>query len=352
MIKIVITDIDGVLTNGVAYIRNGKTSKSICFKDLDAITSLREMGIKIGILTGEEDAFTEYINQKIKPDFFITKCFKKKKAIEDIAKKENISLQEICYIGDGKYDVEAIQVAGIGICPEDAISEVKCCANVILNRKGGTGCLAEIYSYILAEKNSEKYRNELIKNNIEKSLEDHRILIGQLKQNTEVLDAIEQAVILIIACLKKKGQLLLCGNGGSAADAQHLATELVSRFYKERKALNAEALTVNTSTLTAVANDYNYNRIFARQIEAKGSIGDVLIGISTSGTSENILEAFKTAKELNMTTIAIIGENRKAMEGKADIIISVPSSITPRIQEMHILVGHIICEQIEKIMFV
>ena len=151
--------------------------------------------------------------------------------------------------------------------------------------------------------------------------------------------------------MKNGGQLLLCGNGGSAADAQHLATELVSRFYKERKALNAEALTVNTSALTAIANDYDYSRVFARQIEAKGKKGDVLLGITTSGSSENIIEAFRTAKKQKMTTIAFVGNKSEKIKDVADIIISVPSTDTPRIQEIHIMIGHIVCECVEKLMF-
>ena len=140
----------------------------------------------------------------------------------------------------------------------------------------------------------------------------------------------------------------MCGNGGSAADAQHIATEFVSRFYHERKALNAEALTVNTSTLTAVGNDYSFDRVFARQVEAKGRQGDILIGISTSGESKNIIEAFEAAKKLNMSTIAFTGNRECTMEHKADMTINIPSEDTPRIQEMHIMTGHIICELVEK----
>ena len=152
----------------------------------------------------------------------------------------------------------------------------------------------------------------------------------------------------ISSSLQQGGQLLFCGNGGSAADAQHLATELVSRFYCERGALNAEALTVNTSALTAIGNDYSFDRVFARQIEAKGREGDVLIGISTSGESKNIIEAVKYAKSINMKTVVFTGKQNSTLKQLADIAISVPSEDTPRIQEMHILIGHIICEMVEK----
>ncbi len=151
--------------------------------------------------------------------------------------------------------------------------------------------------------------------------------------------------------LKNKGQLLFCGNGGSAADAQHIAAELSGRFYIDRPPLNAEALHVNTSYLTAVANDYGYDEIFARLVEAKGKEGDVLFGLSTSGNSKNIVKAFVKGKKMGMHTIALTGQKNSKISELADLCIKVPSEDTPRIQECHILIGHIICELIERELF-
>jgi D-sedoheptulose 7-phosphate isomerase len=152
-----------------------------------------------------------------------------------------------------------------------------------------------------------------------------------------------------VECYRQGGKLLLCGNGGSAADAQHLAAELVSRFYKERRALSAEALSANTSIITAIGNDYAYERIFARGVEAQGRAGDVLIGITTSGKSKNVIEAFKSAQKLGMTTVLFTGMLDEGAEilKYTDELLSVASKDTPRIQEMHILSGHIMCEIIE-----
>ena len=186
---------------------------------------------------------------------------------------------------------------------------------------------------------------------VDKSMMEHMELLQRVINDSELIDTVSEVTTRIVNAYKAGGQLLLCGNGGSAADAQHLSTELVSRFYIDRKALNAETLTANTSTLTAIANDYDYSRIFARQVEAKARKGDVLIGISTSGSSENIIEAFKMAKEKEVITIALIGERCDALRQYSDYMISVPSANTPRIQEMHILIGHIICENIERILF-
>ncbi len=153
---------------------------------------------------------------------------------------------------------------------------------------------------------------------------------------------------LLAQSLANGGTLFWCGNGGSAADSQHLAAELVGRFKKNRRALRSIALTTDTSVLTCVANDYSYADIFSRQVEALGRPGDVLIGISTSGNSENVLRAFKAAKEMGLMTIALLGKGGGSTKDLADHALVIPSDSTARIQEAHILIGHILCELIEQ----
>ena len=169
----------------------------------------------------------------------------------------------------------------------------------------------------------------------------------QILKDDALLLKIENVAGLCVASLKEGGKILFCGNGGSAADAQHLAAELSGRFYYDRPPLDAEALHVNTSYLTAVANDYSYDEIFARLVKGKGKKGDVLIGLSTSGNSENILRAFKEASSLGLQTIAFTGETGGKLKEIADHLINIPSKDTPRIQEAHIMIGHILCELIE-----
>jgi D-sedoheptulose 7-phosphate isomerase len=147
------------------------------------------------------------------------------------------------------------------------------------------------------------------------------------------------------------GKILFCGNGGSAADAQHISAELSGRFYKDRPPLFAEALHVNSSYLTAVANDYSYDEVFARMTQAMGRKGDILVGISTSGNSKNVVKALEKAKEIGMITVGMTGENGGKMATICDYLLNVPSNDTPRIQECHILLGHILCQQIEEKMF-
>jgi D-sedoheptulose 7-phosphate isomerase len=163
-----------------------------------------------------------------------------------------------------------------------------------------------------------------------------------------LLTTIEAVVMEIVLAFRAGNRIYFCGNGGSAADAQHLAAEFSGRFYKDRVALPAEALHCNTSYLTAVANDYGYENVYARLIEGIGQPGDILLGLSTSGNSVNIISAFKKAKRNGMVTVAFTGASGGSMNDEVDFLINVPSTDTPRIQESHITVGHIICELVEE----
>jgi len=161
-------------------------------------------------------------------------------------------------------------------------------------------------------------------------------------------DSIEKAIEAMCSALRAGKKVLLMGNGGSAADAQHIAAELVSRFKKERKAIPAISLSTDTSILTAIGNDYGFEKVFERQIEALGNKGDVVIGISTSGNSENVYRAMKLAKEMGLKTIGLLGNDGGKIKDFSDIPLIVPSKNTPRIQEAHITIEHIICEGVEK----
>jgi len=167
-------------------------------------------------------------------------------------------------------------------------------------------------------------------------------------QNEGLLKTIAASVDLIVNAFRNGNRVYFCGNGGSAADAQHLAAEFSGRFYTDRKALPAEALHCNTSYLTAVGNDYGFDEIYSRLIDGIGEKGDVLVGLSTSGNSPNILKALKTAKKKEMITIGFTGKSGGEMRTLCDHLINIPSTDTPRIQESHIMVGHIICQLVEE----
>ncbi len=172
-----------------------------------------------------------------------------------------------------------------------------------------------------------------------------------LLQDETIIKTIEEITANVVECFEKDGKVLFCGNGGSAADAQHLAAEFSGRFYFDRPPLNSEALHVNTSYLTAVGNDYSFDDIYSRIVKAKGRKGDILFGISTSGNSKNIINALQQAKEQGMITVGFSGKTGGKMKELCDYIIPIPSTDTPRIQEAHILVGHIICELVEERLF-
>jgi D-sedoheptulose 7-phosphate isomerase len=165
------------------------------------------------------------------------------------------------------------------------------------------------------------------------------------------LSDIERISEICVAAFKKGNKILFCGNGGSAADAQHLAAELSGRFYFDREPLPAEALHVNTSFMTAVANDYSYDKVYARLVRASGKPGDILFGLSTSGNSPNVILAFEEAAKKDMVTVSLTGISGGKLKPISDHNLSVPSDDTPRIQEAHILIGHLICEHIENKLF-
>jgi D-sedoheptulose 7-phosphate isomerase len=173
----------------------------------------------------------------------------------------------------------------------------------------------------------------------------------QFLANAELLDKLREIVTITVEALDNGSRLWFCGNGGSAADAQHLAAEFSGRFYKDRRALPAEALHCNTSYLTAVANDYSYDEVYARLVEGVCNAGDILYGFSTSGNSKNICNAFEVANNKEIITVGFTGNSGGKMKELSKYLINVPSTVTPRIQESHIMAGHIICELAEELFF-
>ncbi len=186
-----------------------------------------------------------------------------------------------------------------------------------------------------------------IKNIIQNAISVKQTLL----ENDALLSQVNESVNIITRAFTNGNKILFCGNGGSAADAQHLAAEFSGRFYKDRSALPSEALHCNSSYLTAVANDYGYDVIYARLIEGIGLPGDVLVGLSTSGNSANIVKAFEVSRAKKMITIGFTGLSGGIMKAWSDLLINVPSTDTPRIQECHIMLGHIICQLVEENLF-
>lgn len=186
-----------------------------------------------------------------------------------------------------------------------------------------------------------------IKNVVANSIKVKEQILG----DEVLLSKIESLSQQIVSVFNNGGKVLFCGNGGSAADAQHLAAEFSGRFYTDRNPLPSEALHCNTSYLTAVANDYGYEYVYSRLLKGTAKKGDMIVGLSTSGNSVNIIKAFEQAKEMGVTTVAFTGEDGGKMKNISDVLINVPSNDTPRIQESHIMLGHIVCEIVEATLF-
>ncbi|MDP2424258.1 MAG: D-sedoheptulose 7-phosphate isomerase [Bacteroidales bacterium] len=187
--------------------------------------------------------------------------------------------------------------------------------------------------------------------NIRAIIENALSLKQQLLSDEHLVPMLEQSIATLTLCFRQQGKVMFCGNGGSAADAQHLAAEFSGRFYFDRPPLDAEALHVNTSYLTAVANDYSFDEVFARLVKGRGRKGDVLIALSTSGNSPNILRAIEEARIAGLFVIGFTGKQGGKMKGLCDLLLQAPSNDTPRIQEIHILLGHIICQGVEENLF-
>lgn len=181
---------------------------------------------------------------------------------------------------------------------------------------------------------------------IEKHIAEHKKVFEEIT-NGDVIGIIQKIADEIVKAFKSGRKIIFMGNGGSAADAQHLAAEFTGRYLKERKPLPAIALNTNSSAVTAISNDYSYDMVFERQTRAFAKKGDILIGFSTSGKSRNVINAFETGKKIGTKNVAFIGKNRDDMTNKTDYIVSIPSEFTPVIQEMHIMLGHLMCNLIE-----
>ena len=342
-IKLIAFDIDGVVTSGKLIVdENAAESKVIDFRDIDAIFQQKREVYQISFLTEENSKISNYFKDRFQPDYFYNNVKKKDEIIRQIAAASGVDLNNICYVGDGKYDIAPMSIAGCSICPQNAIDEVKRVSTMILNSYGGDGFIYEVKNRILGNSYPK----------IESLLQRHNDVFKQVVSDSQIKAQIDRIVKLIIEAIGSDKTVYTFGNGGSAADAQHIAGEFVGRFFKERKALPCEALTANAPIITALGNDYTYDIVFSRQVEAKCKKGDVLMGLSTSGRSKNVLKAFAAGKKIGTVNIAFIGNtSNHTLEEIADIIVKIPSGITPAVQEMHMMVNHIICQLVEEEMF-
>lgn len=338
----VIFDIDGVITDGTVIFSQDRTeSKRINMKDIDAINEIARRGYFIGAVTAENNRFTEFIREMFPWNAFYDGVTDKSRAIEIIREMTD---GKIIYIGDGKKDICALEHADITICPSDAIQELKAQANYILHGHSGSGCLWELLDFL---DNEYLVEDEPAGTEWNKILEEHNSLMQIMIMDNEFQKQVILSAAIITKSVLQKKRVVIFGNGGSASEAQHIAGEFISSFQAQRQSLDMEALTVNTSVLTAIGNDYSYDYIFERQVEGMTKPGDVAIGISTSGHSVNVRRALDLAKQKGLKTILLTGNLQEATP--YDVTLRVKSNCTARIQEIHLITGHFWAGYAEKV---
>lgn len=361
-ITILALDIDGVLTDGrVLYTSDGQEQKYISFRDIDAIFKAHRCGLKVALVTGEDTPWVQSIVHRLQVEHVIQGAKDKLEAVRSLAKQLKKTLAAICYIGDSDRDAPALAAVGLGIAPANATAKARAAADLVLQSDGGYGVVHEALEYILEQRINTPNRphqgeskavtpGKLDINVCSQQVRD--LIVESIAVQHSVADKLTPSIVKVADILATSiidgHKLLIFGNGGSAADAQHMASEFIGRFEINRKPLAAIALTTDTSLLTSVSNDYGHDAIFSRQIEALGENGDIAIAISTSGSSENVLEGVRSARKLGIQTIGMTGRTGGKLAMLVDLCLCVPSTNTARIQEAHGLIIHLLCKLVEE----
>jgi D-sedoheptulose 7-phosphate isomerase len=345
-IKLLALDIDGVLTDGQFTLSaSGEEVKRLDFHDLDALSAIMRAGMPVVLITGEAGPLVDSIARRFGVDVVIAGAKDKLAAVERVADEHGVTLSELCYVGDSDRDAPALSAVGLGLAPSNATASAQAAAHRVLNHRGGSGAVAEaitlLRSFVTPETESLTAEFERIVND---SIEAHQRLLDQS------LPQLAEIARVFVGAIRSGRKLMFFGNGGSAADAQHVAGELVGRFLRDSEPWPAIALTTDTSILTAVGNDWEFEDVFGRQVRALARPGDVVIGISTSGKSPNVLRGLQAAHDKGAFTIGFTGANGSVMGQVVDLVFCAPAILTPRIQELHLLAWHAICEIVENIL--
>lgn len=344
-IRVLVLDIDGVLTDGTASLEAGEAeTKRINFQDLDAVGVARRAGLELALVTGEDNALVNAIACRFGISRVKRGTKDKLAALQTLADELGLDLAAICYVGDNDRDAPALAAVGLGLAPANATPDARAAAHRVLAAAGGQGAVAEAVRLVLQLREQAAGAAALeseMRRIVGDSIAAHQNLLAE---SLPVLAAVAQAFTHAILSGRK---ILLFGNGGSAADAQHVAGELVGRFLKESEPWPAIALTTDSSILTCVGNDWEFADVFARQVRALARPGDVVVGISTSGKSPNVLRGLEHARQRGAVTIGFTGRDAGPMKAVTDICFCAPAPGTPRVQELHLLAWHAICELVE-----
>ncbi|MCE9582265.1 MAG: SIS domain-containing protein [Planctomycetes bacterium] len=351
-IKALILDVDGVLTDGsVTFSESGGETKSLTYQDIDAVFEARRRGLLVALLSAESSPWLDFVGRRLEISTVVGGAKEKRPAIEKLARELSVSLEEVCYVADGDRDAPALAAVGLGLAPANATPAARKAARQVLKAAGGRGAVREALELLTALRTPKPASPPLPpapEADISRVREWAQSSIDALKATAEHLaPRIAESARVIWDCVNNGGTLLIFGNGGSAADAQHFSAEFVGRFEKDRRALPALALTTDSSALTALGNDYGEETIFSRQVEALARPRDVAVAISTSGNSPNILRALEACRVLGVKTIGMTGRDGGKMADRVDLCLIVPATATARIQEAHAFIIHAICGLVE-----
>ena len=344
-INILALDVDGVLTDGSVFLgASGEQEKRLSFRDLDALSRARAAGLTLALVTGEQGPMVDAVAARVGIELTIQSAKDKLAALSQLATQLQAPVESICYVGDADRDADALRAVGLGLAPKDASHAAQRAAHRVLSKPGGFGAVEEAVEICLARARSQAFELKAVERLSQ--IADRSIEAPQ-KMRDEQLPVLAEVAKVFINCLQAGGKILLCGNGGSAADAQHVAGELVGRFLNNRQPWPAIALATDCSVVTAIANDFGYENVFARQVRALAKPGDVVVGISTSGRSPNVLRALEAARRLGAVCVGFTGSPGRPLDEYSDVCFRAPVSDVPRIQEIHILAWHSVCEVVE-----
>jgi D-sedoheptulose 7-phosphate isomerase len=345
-VQVLALDIDGVLTDGTACETDHRgETKRYSFQDLDAVAQARRAGLTVVLVTGEDNSSVSAIARRFGVEQVVRGAKDKLLALSTLSDRLEISLDRFCYLGDGDRDAPALREVGLGLAPSNATPAAKAAAHRVLSRSGGAGAVAEAVS-LLSELRMNGEQSAAME------LEMQRIVADSLAAHQRMLDqslpVLVQVAKTFIRAIRAGRKILFFGNGGSAAEAQHVAGELIGRFAQDSNPWPAIALTTDTSVVTAIANDWSYSEVFSRQVRGLARSGDVVVGISTSGRSANVLNGLEAGRQCGAVTIGFTGSNPGRLLELSDICFAAPASTASRIQELSLLAWHTVCELVER----
>jgi D-sedoheptulose 7-phosphate isomerase len=345
-IRVLALDIDGVLTDGTGVLNSIESYEPrFDFHDLDAVTEARRCGLTLALVTGEDTDLVDRIAKRFGVDHVMRGAKDKVSGLQALSSQIGVPLADFCYVGDSDRDAPAFSHVGLGLAPLNATAKAKAAAHRILPRPGGAGAVAEavtLLRQLKADSEGDSVVEDAIRRSVAESVAAHQSLLNG------AITTLAQVTRAFVTAIRTGHKILLFGNGGSAADAQHVAAELVGRFAQDSDPWAAIALTTDTSVLTCVGNDWEYAEIFSRQVRALARPSDVVVGISTSGRSPNVIRGLQAARDCGALTIGFTGAKAGPMVEYTDLCFCAPAQNTPRIQELHLLAWHAVCEMVEQ----